>query len=119
MNTEEKDEIIIKKKNIDNSSYRFREEIYCPKCHWMLMSRRIYIDLATVVVDEKWDCKHYEWISVWCNPEISDKDSWKCKMVKPLFDELKDRIVRIVSDTSDYYLLVKKKAKRKLHMYRK
>ena len=113
MSKGENDEIIIKEKSIDNSSYRFRREIYCPKCHWRLMSARVYIDLGTLVIDEKWDCDHYYWDISWCDPNDFDPDYWKCKLMKPLFDELGDRIVLVVSASDGYYLLVKQKTKRK------
>ncbi len=107
MSNNQKQEIIKKVKRLDDIGQRFDVKLYCPHCHSRLLWYRIYNDLATALILEQSDCKHYYWDYLHCNPEAFDENDWWCRGERKYIESIKDRVMYIISNIQDYLVLIK------------
>ena len=108
--------VIRKKIKIPYMDNGWETRYYCGKCRAELMWADEFPDVASAVVNETADCKHYEWETMRSNPRLAlaglaDPDDWRYKLEQPLLDQIKNRIVFVYAAPSRYYVLLKKMSK--------
>jgi len=107
--SEQEEEKIYKKKlKISDVSETYHVRYYCKKCRSQLMWTTEFYDVASSTIHETADCKHYEWVTTWCNPLRFDPEKWECRLAEPWIKEIKDRVVFVYRGMSEYYVLLKK-----------
>ena len=110
--SEQEEEPIYKKKlKISKESETYHVRFYCRKCHNELMWTTEFYDVASSVVHETADCKHYEWVTTRAHPQLADPEDWRYQLERPFIDSIKDRIVYVYTATSNHYVLLKKMPK--------
>ena len=106
---EQEEELITRKEEREEKHPdTFHVRFYCARCKSELMWTIEFRDVSSRTVVEKWDCPHYEWVTAWCNPRRFDPEKWECQLEEPWINTIKDRVVFVYSEMSEYYVLLKK-----------
>jgi len=106
--SEQEEQIIRKEEREEKHPDTFHVRYYCPKCHSELLWVVEFRDVASAVVNEKWDCPDFEWVTTWVHPYYFDVDDWEYQLEKPFLDTIKNRIAYVYTATDTHYVLLRK-----------